>query len=71
MIIAGGKNSANTTHLADISLSENKSTYHIERYDEINPGWFKDSDKVGISGGASTPEKDIIDIKKAIESIYS
>ena len=71
MVIAGGKNSANTTHLADISLSENKSTYHIESSNEIDPEWFKDSDKIGISGGASTPEKDIIDIKKVIESIDS
>lgn len=71
MIVAGGKNSANTTHLADISLSENKSTYHIESYDEIKPAWFKHSDKIGISGGASTPEKDIIDIKKTIEGIDS
>ena len=71
MVIAGGKNSANTTHLADISLSENKSTYHIESSDEIDPEWFRDSDKIGISGGASTPEKDIIDIKKVIESIDS
>ena len=71
MVIAGGKNSANTTHLADISLDENKSTYHIESSNEIDPEWFKDSNKIGISGGASTPEKDIIDIKKAIESIDS
>ena len=71
MIIAGGKNSANTTHLADISLSENKNTYHIESYNEIKPAWFKYSDKIGISGGASTPEKDIIDIKKTIEGIGS
>ncbi|MES0341733.1 MAG: 4-hydroxy-3-methylbut-2-enyl diphosphate reductase, partial [Candidatus Humimicrobiaceae bacterium] len=71
MVIAGGKNSANTTHLADISLGENKSTYHIESSNEIDPEWFRDSDKIGISGGASTPEKDIIDIKKVIESIDS
>jgi len=71
MIVAGGKNSANTTHLADISLSENKSTYHIESYNEIKPAWFKHSAKIGISGGASTPEKDITDIKKMIEGIDS
>lgn len=71
MIIAGGKNSANTAHLAEISLSENESTYHIESCNEIKPVWFKHSGKIGISGGASTPEKDIIDIKKTIEGIDS
>jgi len=71
MIVAGGRNSANTTHLADISSSENNRTYHIEGYNEINPEWFKNSEKIGISGGASTPKKDIIEIKNMIESIDS
>jgi len=68
VIIVGGKNSANTTHLAEISKKYNPCTYHIENYKEINPGWLKNIKKVGISGGASTPEKDILEVKKFIEN---
>jgi 4-hydroxy-3-methylbut-2-enyl diphosphate reductase len=69
MIIVGGKNSANTRNLTSISKKINKKTYHIESCREIRPEWFKKVKKVGISGGASTPVEDIIDVKKAIEKL--
>src|SRR4030042_2041476 len=68
MIIVGGKNSANTSHLAEISREINNSTYHIESFQEIKPAWFRNKKRAGISGGASTPVKDLIDVKKAIEN---
>lgn len=69
MIIVGGKNSANTTHLAEISKNCNTITYHIENYKGINLSWLRGIKKVGISGGASTPEKDILKVKKLIEKL--
>ncbi len=69
MIVVGGKNSANTTHLKEISEKCNKLTYHIENYREIKPEWFKNKKKAGIIGGASTPGRDIIDVIKKIEKI--
>lgn len=69
MLIVGGKNSANTTHLADISRENNPRTYHIESNADIEPVWMKDAKIIGICGGASTPEKDILEIKKKIEDI--
>jgi (E)-4-hydroxy-3-methyl-but-2-enyl pyrophosphate reductase len=69
MIIVGGKNSANTTHLAQIPKNEGYTTYHVENYKEIDPKWLKNVKSVGISGGASTPMSDIINIKKYIQSL--
>jgi len=69
MIIVGGKNSANTTYLAEISKNCNTITYHIENYKGINLSWLRGIKKVGISGGASTPEKDILKVKKLIEKL--
>jgi len=69
MIVVGGKRSANTTHLAEISKKYNTGTYHIENFKEINAEWFNGAKKVGIVGGASTPMKDIVDVKKIIEKI--
>lgn len=69
MIIVGGKDSANTRHLKEISEEINNSTYHVESCRELKPEWFRNKKKAGISGGASTPIKDIIDVKKAIEKI--
>jgi len=69
MVVVGGKNSANTTHLKEISEGCNTPTYHIENYREIKPQWFKNTENIGICGGASTPEKDIKDVINAIEKI--
>ncbi len=69
MIVVGGKKSANTKHLVEISKKCGAVTYHIENYKEIKPQWFNNAKKVGISGGASTPVEDIIDIKEAIEKL--
>lgn len=70
MLIVGGKNSANTTHLADISRNYNPKTYQIESYKEINKKWLEGVKKVGVSGGASTPMKDVLEVKEFIESLY-
>ncbi|HAJ95679.1 MAG TPA: 4-hydroxy-3-methylbut-2-enyl diphosphate reductase [Actinobacteria bacterium] len=71
MLIVGGKNSANTTHLADISRKNNPWTYHIESSKDIESAWMEDAKIIGICGGASTPEKDILEIKKKIEGAKS
>lgn len=55
MLIIGGRNSANTKRLFQISKGVTE-TYHIEKADEIDKRWLKDKEIIGISGGASTPE---------------
>jgi (E)-4-hydroxy-3-methyl-but-2-enyl pyrophosphate reductase len=56
MFVVGGRNSANTSRLADLCRHEGKPTYHIEVADEIEPGWFANASKVGVTAGASTPD---------------
>lgn len=56
VIVIGGRNSANTTRLADICREEGAKTYHIETAEELNPKWFLGQDKIGITAGASTPD---------------
>jgi len=56
MLVVGGRNSANTSRLADLCRKEGKPTYHIEVADEIRSEWLKDMGKVGVTAGASTPD---------------
>ncbi|MCI4626732.1 MAG: 4-hydroxy-3-methylbut-2-enyl diphosphate reductase [Candidatus Magnetoovum sp. WYHC-5] len=69
MIVAGGKNSANTTQLATLCLSTGVHTYHIETADEIDPLWFNGVSRVGVTAGASTPDWIIEEIVKRINNI--
>lgn len=56
MVVVGGKNSANTTRLAQICREKNERTHHIETAGELRPEWFDDCGLVGVTAGASTPD---------------
>lgn len=60
VVVLGGKHSANTRHLAEISAALGAATVHVERPEELDPGFFAAARKVGITAGASTPT-DLID----------
>lgn len=55
MLVVGGKNSANTTRLAELCRRINKNTYHIETAAEIKSSWLSHEARVGVTSGASTP----------------
>jgi 4-hydroxy-3-methylbut-2-enyl diphosphate reductase len=56
MLVIGGKNSANTTRLAELCAKTGTVTYHIETVQELKDEWFIGFNKVGITAGASTPD---------------
>ena len=70
MIVVGSKQSANTTHLAEILTGITK-TIHIEtqtdlaEYKEL----IEKANNIGITAGASTPENIIKNVIKEIEKI--
>lgn len=68
MLVIGGKNSANTTRLAQL-CAEICRTYHIETADELQPAWFKNIEKIGITAGASTPDWIIKEVYKKCQRI--
>jgi len=85
MVVIGGFNSSNTTHLQEIAVERNIPSYHIDCAQRIGPGnqvahkplhqdlevkenWLPDGEiVVGVTSGASTPDKVVED---AIERIF-
>ncbi len=59
MVVLGGRNSANTRHLAEICSARCARTHHVEDEGELEPGWFEGADLVGVTAGASTPATQI------------
>ncbi len=55
MIIIGGRNSANTRRLANLSAQEGKPTFHIETVEELFHHSLAPYRDIGVSAGASTP----------------
>jgi 4-hydroxy-3-methylbut-2-enyl diphosphate reductase len=56
MVVIGGRESANTRHLAEVSREEGVETYQVESADEIQAGWLHGRERVGVTAGASTPD---------------
>jgi 4-hydroxy-3-methylbut-2-enyl diphosphate reductase len=67
MLVIGGKNSANTTRLAELCAKRCK-TYHIETAAELQDEWFDKIDKIGITAGASTPDWIIKEVYKKCQN---
>ena len=55
MIVVGGKNSANTTRLAQAVAQGGTTTYHIESAAELNDLEILPGSPIGVTAGASTP----------------
>jgi 4-hydroxy-3-methylbut-2-enyl diphosphate reductase len=86
MVVIGGYNSSNTTHLQEIAIERGISSYHIDSADRIGPGnqvehkplhrdlevkenWLPEGPIiVGITSGASTPDKVVASV---IEKIFA
>ncbi|PHV61549.1 4-hydroxy-3-methylbut-2-enyl diphosphate reductase [Cyanobacterium aponinum AL20118] len=89
MVVIGGFNSSNTTHLQEIAIENQIPSYHIDSCDRILEGnriEYKPLDKdleiqenwlpegkitVGITSGASTPDKVVEDVIKKIFALKS
>jgi len=69
MIVIGGRNSANTRHLAQICAETGAETYHVETAAEIEAAWFRDRKRVGITAGASTPAQAIDEVIQRVEEL--
>lgn len=86
MVVIGGFNSSNTTHLQEIAVENNITSYHIDSGDRLLDGnriehqpldgeittqtdWLPAGKlKIGITSGASTPDKVV---EQVIATIFS
>ena len=70
MIVLGGKNSSNTQKLFEICSSECSNTYYIQTPVDLDSDMFQCSSYVGITAGASTPKKIILEVQKHVRANF-
>jgi 4-hydroxy-3-methylbut-2-enyl diphosphate reductase len=64
MIVIGGRSSSNTQKLFEICKNECEDTYYIQTKDDLDLSLLRSMNKVGITAGASTPNKIIEEVQK-------
>lgn len=69
VIVIGGRNSANTRHLYELVRDVCGRSYHIETAAELQPEMFRNCHKIGITAGASTPDRLIKEAITAMENM--
>lgn len=62
MVVIGGKHSSNTQKLYEISKNKCQNTFYIQTLEDLDLELFKSFRSVGITAGASTPNKIIEEV---------
>ncbi len=69
MIVVGGRESANTRHLAEVCTEMGVPAHHIERAEELEADWLDGVERVGLTAGASTPDFAIDAVEARLRSL--
>jgi 4-hydroxy-3-methylbut-2-enyl diphosphate reductase len=56
VLVLGSQNSSNSQRLKELATEQGVRGYLIDGVADIDPSWFKKSDKVVVTAGASAPE---------------
>lgn len=70
-IVIGGRNSANTAKLREMIGDRGIPAFHVERPEELVPGWFVGKRHVGITAGTSTPPDVIAAVERRVREIVA
>ncbi|MBT8432152.1 MAG: 4-hydroxy-3-methylbut-2-enyl diphosphate reductase, partial [Altererythrobacter sp.] len=57
VLVIGAPNSSNSLRLVEVAERLGTKSYLIQRADEIDPEWLNGVETIGITAGASAPEK--------------
>lgn len=69
MVVIGGKNSSNTTHLAEVCRNHGTEAIHVETVEELMSCDMLDkAEVIGVTAGASTPDWLVQEVIQYLES---
>jgi 4-hydroxy-3-methylbut-2-enyl diphosphate reductase len=74
MVVVGGKNSSNTKELAVKCREICEDTIHVADADELateHAAWLQGKARIGITGGTSTPEVDLEEVRERIYALVA
>jgi 4-hydroxy-3-methylbut-2-en-1-yl diphosphate reductase len=69
ILVLGSPNSSNSNRLREVAEQSGARAYLLGRADELEPGWLEGARRVGVTAGASTPEKLVQDLVERLKSL--
>ena len=72
MVVIGGRNSSNTSKLFQVVSEKNKNSFWVESPEDFSASdieTLKNSESIGITAGASTPDEQIEEMKSFLGSL--
>ncbi len=69
VLVVGSVNSSNSNRLKELAERQGVVSYLIDGPSDVKDIWFKDIQSVGLTAGASAPEKLVKDVIAAIDDI--
>ena len=68
LLVVGARNSSNSNRLREVGEQNGLPAYLIEDVGDLNPGWFSERTRVGITAGTSAPEAMVQKVLKRLDA---
>lgn len=69
VLVIGSRNSENSNQLCNVARAQGKKAYLIDDHHAIDPSWLENVKRVGITSGASVPERLVQDAAEYFEQM--
>jgi 4-hydroxy-3-methylbut-2-enyl diphosphate reductase len=70
LLVVGARNSSNSNRLREVGQQSGVPAFLIEDADDLNPAWFSQNTRVGITAGASAPEEMVQRVLERLLAYY-
>ncbi|MBN9117822.1 MAG: 4-hydroxy-3-methylbut-2-enyl diphosphate reductase [Planctomycetes bacterium] len=70
VLVLGSQNSSNSQRLAEIARTSGRPAYLIDRVSELRDEWFRPTDTVLVTAGASAPEEHVQDCIEHLKKTF-
>ena len=71
VVVVGGRNSGNTRRLAEVAAARGTPALHVEQAADLAPERFAGFATVGLTAGASTPERHIAEVECWLQNLQN
>ncbi len=68
LLVVGARNSSNSNRLREVGEQSGLPAYLIEDLENLNPGWFAQDARVGVTAGTSAPEAMVQKVLKRLHA---